>query len=80
MKFRNLIFVAAALIVASGCKEYQSPVFEEIDTSDTAFLVSLETTGGDKTSFSTEAEIAKAKVNVKRVENKGTAALMTLQC
>jgi hypothetical protein len=56
---------------SSGCipfmRVYKTPLFEEIDTSDTAFLISLDP-NGKNVGFSTEEEIKKAKINAKRVE------------
>ncbi len=67
MKIRMLA-VALLCLVSAGCRPYNTPIFEDIDTSETAFLVSLSPTGDDSTKFSEIADIQKAKVNVKKVQ------------
>ena len=43
--------MAVGLFLLTGCKPYDEPEFEEIDTSETGFLIPLEGDIEDQTSF-----------------------------
>lgn len=60
----TLVVVAASL----GCRPYDRPQFEEIDASQTGFLIPLEGETGDQTTFESERYLADRKVAAKRVQ------------
>lgn len=68
MKMLKMLSVFLICMAVAGCRVYQVPIFEDIDTSDTAFLVSLDPNGGNEKGFSTEQEVEAAKINAKRVK------------
>ncbi len=56
------------LFIAIGCRPYDKPAFEEIDTSETGFLIPLEGDTSEQTTFESEAYLNQQKVAAKRVQ------------
>lgn len=63
----TLCFVGFAL-ASLGCRPYDRPTFEEIDTSETGFLIPLEGNVGEQTTFESESYLNERKVAAKRVQ------------
>ncbi|MCA9190036.1 MAG: hypothetical protein KDA99_30635, partial [Planctomycetales bacterium] len=57
-----------AFAVAAGCRPYDRPEFEEIDTSETGFLIPLEGDTSSQLSFESEKYLDQRKVATKRVQ------------
>jgi hypothetical protein len=53
---------------AAGCKPYDKPEYESVDTAETAFLVPLEGGAGDGAKFQSEEYLSRRKVAAKRVQ------------
>lgn len=71
MKIRTLLLVAVIGLIGmvlGGCTPYQVPHYEEIKTSETAFLIPLEgNTKDGQSMFDSESYLAGNKVTAKRV-------------
>ena len=65
---RYLLTMAAVLSLAAGCKPYDVPEFEEIDTSETGFLIPLEGDTKNQLTFESERYLDERKVATKRVQ------------
>ena len=61
-----VLLVAAAAL--SGCRPYDRPAFQEIDTSETGFLIPLEGNTNDQLAFESEGYLENRKVATKRVQ------------
>jgi hypothetical protein len=57
-----------ATLAAAGCRPYDRPEFEEIDTSETGFLIPLEGDTNDQLAFESEGYLEDRKVATKRVQ------------
>ncbi len=70
MELRNILSLIALTLATSlpGCRRYDVPEFEEIDTSETGFLIPLEGDPESQTSFESERYLDERKVAAKRVQ------------
>lgn len=69
MKLRNYYAILLlATLVTPGCRPYDRPEFEEIDTSETGFLIPLEGNTSDQLAFESEGYLENRKVATKRVQ------------
>ncbi len=62
-----LLFALFPLVVL-GCRPYDVPEFQEIDTSETGFLIPLEGDTDDQMAFESERYLQDRKVATKRVQ------------
>lgn len=60
--------VLLATLAAAGCRPYDRPEFEEIDTSETGFLIPLEGDTKEQLAFESEDYLEDRKVATKRVQ------------
>ena len=60
--------VLVLALFASGCKPYDVPSFQEIDTSETGFLIPLEGKTDSQMAFESEIYLNQRKVAAKRVQ------------
>ncbi len=60
--------VVVLLAASSGCRPFDTPEFEEIDTSETGFLIPLEGATDQQVAFESENYLAQRKVAAKRVQ------------
>ncbi|MBI1372438.1 MAG: hypothetical protein GC159_06715 [Phycisphaera sp.] len=63
-----LVTLTLVAVMTTGCKPYDKPEFEEIDTSETGFLIPLEGDTTKQQSFESETYLDQRKVAAKRVE------------
>ena len=56
------------LVVSAGCRPFDRPEFEEIDTSETGFLIPLEGAVESQVAFESESYLAERRVAAKRVQ------------
>ncbi len=69
MTSRILLVLAALLpLTLAGCKPYNVPQYEEIDTNETAFLLPLEGDTTDQAQFKSHEYLEKHQVAAKRVQ------------
>lgn len=66
----GVICVSVLLIMVglSGCKPYEIPEFQIIDTNETAYVVPLEGDISDQVAFNSEEQLEKHKVAAKRIQ------------
>ncbi|MBI1247463.1 hypothetical protein GC197_06395 [bacterium] len=64
----GLMGVLTLLLVSTGCQPYDRPEFEEIDTSETGFLIPLEGATEEQVAFESERYLSDRKVAAKRVQ------------
>lgn len=60
--------VVVLLAASTGCRPFDRPEFEEIDTSETGFLIPLEGATDQQVAFESELYLAERKVAAKRVQ------------
>lgn len=68
---RNLLALAGIVVLmaaSTGCRPFDTPEFEEIDTSETGFLIPLEGATDKQVAFESESYLAERKVAAKRVQ------------
>ncbi|WP_158261180.1 MULTISPECIES: SPFH domain-containing protein [Pirellulaceae] len=63
-----MLGVVVLLAASSGCRPFDTPEFEEIDTSETGFLIPLEGATDQQVAFESERYLAERKVAAKRVQ------------
>lgn len=64
----SLLAVGVVVLATVGCRPFDRPEFEEIDTSETGFLIPLEGETDQQVTFESESYLAKRKVAAKRVQ------------
>lgn len=66
----KLIFAALLIAFVAGCREYKRPIYEEVDTNETAYLIDLEDTDNqgrfESVEFLNERKIAAKRVEIPR--------------
>lgn len=68
---RNLLALAGIVVLmatSTGCRPFDTPEFEEIDTSETGFLIPLEGATDQQVAFESERYLDQRKVAAKRVQ------------
>ncbi|QDU75362.1 SPFH domain / Band 7 family protein [Bremerella volcania] len=68
---RSLLALAGVFVLvatSTGCRPFDTPEFEEIDTSETGFLIPLEGATDKQVAFESESYLAERKVAAKRVQ------------
>lgn len=64
----GLVAVGLLIAASAGCRPFDTPEFEEIDTSETGFLIPLEGTTDQQVAFESEKYLSQRKVAAKRVQ------------
>lgn len=69
-RYPALLVVAGLLAVflAPGCAAYNVPHYEDIDSSESAFLIPLEGSGDDQAAFNSAELLEKRKISARRVQ------------
>jgi hypothetical protein len=69
MRIKDLMFIAltAALLFGAGCRRYPTPILEEIEPHQTAFLITLEGGQADQARFASVEYLESTKVAAKRI-------------
>lgn len=68
---QSLLVLAGVVVIlaaSTGCRPFDRPEFEEIDTSETGFLIPLEGATDQQVAFESETYLAERKVAAKRVQ------------
>lgn len=63
-----VLFAALSFLSLPSCKPYQRPVYKEIKSNETAFVIPLEGDGASQVKFDSKAALEKHKVATKRIE------------
>lgn len=62
------LFALMSVLSLPSCKPYQKPVYKEIKSNETAFVIPLEGDGASQVKFDSKAALEKHKVATKRIE------------
>ena len=68
MKRSLLLGAAAAVALLGGCAQYNTPQYEDIESTESAFLIPIEGDGGDQAAFNSAEMLEKRKIAAKRVQ------------